>query len=47
MPMFDPMLDGVILLSNLLLFILGLYLLRYVHPEGDHAQWSKADVPLP
>lgn len=31
----------------ILLFILGLYLLRYVHPEGDHAQWSKSDVPLP
>ncbi|MEX0371755.1 MAG: MFS transporter [Tateyamaria sp.] len=29
------------------LFILGLFLLRYVNPEGDHAQWSKSDVPLP
>lgn len=29
------------------LFILGLYLLRFVNPEGDHAQWSKSDVPLP
>ncbi|MEL7133548.1 MAG: MFS transporter [Pseudomonadota bacterium] len=31
----------------IVLFILGLFLLRYVHPEGDHAQWSKSDVPLP
>ncbi|WP_299550755.1 MFS transporter [uncultured Tateyamaria sp.] len=31
----------------IVLFILGLYLLRYVNPEGDHAQWSKSDVPLP
>jgi glutamate synthase domain-containing protein 2 len=30
MPMFDPMLDGVILLSNLLLFILGLLALAVV-----------------
>ncbi len=29
------------------LFVLGLFLLRYVHPEGDHAQWSKSEVPLP
>ena len=29
------------------LFVLGLFLLRYVHPEGDHAQWSKSDVPSP
>lgn len=29
------------------LFVLGLFLLRYVHPEGDHAQWSKSAVPLP
>jgi len=31
----------------ILLFVLGLFLLRYVNPEGDHAQWSKSDVPLP
>ena len=31
----------------IVLFILGLFLLRYVNPEGDHAQWSKSDVPLP
>ena len=31
----------------ILLFLAGLYLLRYVNPEGDHAQWSKSDVPLP
>ena len=31
----------------ILLFILGLYLLRFVNPEGDHAQWSKSEVPLP
>ncbi|WP_415404978.1 MFS transporter [Tateyamaria sp. SN3-11] len=29
------------------LFVLGLFLLRYVNPEGDHATWSKSDVPLP
>ncbi|WP_435204527.1 MFS transporter [Tateyamaria sp. 1078] len=31
----------------ILLFVAGLFLLRYVNPEGDHAQWSKSDVPLP
>ena len=31
----------------ILLFLAGLYLLRYVNPEGDHAQWSKSDVPSP
>ncbi len=31
----------------IMLFVLGLYLLRFVHPEGDHAQWSKSEVPLP
>ncbi|WP_415922589.1 MFS transporter [Tateyamaria sp. SN6-1] len=31
----------------ILLFVLGLFLLRYVNPEGDHAKWSKSDVPLP
>jgi len=29
------------------LFVIGLFLLRYVNPEGDHAQWSKSEVPLP
>lgn len=31
----------------ILLFILGLYLLRHVHPEGDYKTWSKSEVPLP
>ena len=31
----------------IVLFVLGLFLLRYVNPEGDHATWSKSDVPLP
>ncbi|MEO0830377.1 MAG: MFS transporter, partial [Pseudomonadota bacterium] len=29
------------------LFVLGLFLLRYVHPEGDHAKWSKSEIPSP
>jgi UMF1 family MFS transporter len=29
------------------LFIVGLYLLRYVNPQGDHAQWSKSEIPRP
>ncbi|APX13312.1 MFS transporter [Tateyamaria omphalii] len=29
------------------LFILGLWLLRYVNPEGDHAKWSTSAVPVP
>ena len=29
------------------LFVFGLFLLRYVNPEGDHAQWSKSAVPVP
>ncbi|MEL6450334.1 MAG: MFS transporter [Pseudomonadota bacterium] len=29
------------------LFILGLYLMRFVNPEGDHAKWSKSAVPVP
>ncbi|MBY5933657.1 MFS transporter [Tateyamaria omphalii] len=29
------------------LFVLGLWLLRYVNPEGDHAKWSKSAVPVP
>ncbi|MEM6371994.1 MAG: MFS transporter, partial [Pseudomonadota bacterium] len=29
------------------LFVLGLFLLRYVNPEGDHAKWSKSEVPAP
>lgn len=29
------------------LFLLGLFLLRYVHPEGDRAEWSKDAIPAP
>ena len=29
------------------LFLLGYVLLRWVHPEGDSAQWSKEDIPAP
>lgn len=31
----------------ILLFVLGLYLLRHVNPEGDHAKWSKSEIPSP
>ena len=31
----------------ILLFILGLFLLNRVNPGGDHAQWSKSEVPAP
>ena len=31
----------------ILLFILGLYLLRSVQPEGDAETWSKSSVPAP
>lgn len=29
------------------LFVIALILLRYVNPEGDHAQWSRSEIPLP
>ncbi len=29
------------------LFVLGYLLLRYVHPEGDRAEWSKEAIPVP
>jgi len=29
------------------LFLLGLFLLRWVHPEGDRAAWSKTSIPVP
>ncbi|MEM6276194.1 MAG: MFS transporter [Pseudomonadota bacterium] len=29
------------------LFLLGLFLLRWVHPEGDRAEWSKEAIPVP
>ncbi|MEM8577529.1 MAG: MFS transporter [Pseudomonadota bacterium] len=29
------------------LFVLGLYLLRFVNPEGDAEEWSKSAIPLP
>lgn len=31
----------------ILLFIVGLFLLRHVNPEGDHAKWSKSAIPSP
>lgn len=31
----------------IILFILGLWLLRHVNPEGDENEWSKSDVPAP
>jgi UMF1 family MFS transporter len=31
----------------IVLFVIGLYLLRKVHPQGDHATWSKSDIPSP
>lgn len=31
----------------ILLFLLGLYLLRSVQPEGDAETWSKSSVPVP
>ncbi len=31
----------------IVLFALGLFLLRYVNPEGDHDQWSKSAIPVP
>ncbi|MEM9351290.1 MAG: MFS transporter, partial [Pseudomonadota bacterium] len=29
------------------LFLLGLFLLRWVEPEGDRAEWSKEAIPAP
>ena len=31
----------------IILFLLGLILLRWVHPEGDRAEWSKSSIPAP
>jgi UMF1 family MFS transporter len=31
----------------IILFVVGLYLLRFVHPEGDHAQWSDSAESQP
>lgn len=31
----------------IVLFLLGFLLLRYVHPEGDRAEWSKSSIPAP
>ncbi|MEM1375100.1 MAG: MFS transporter [Pseudomonadota bacterium] len=29
------------------LFIIGMILLRWVHPDGDRAEWSKEEIPVP
>ncbi len=29
------------------LFIIGMILLRWVHPDGDRAEWSKSSIPAP
>ncbi|MEL6610139.1 MAG: MFS transporter [Pseudomonadota bacterium] len=29
------------------LFLIGLFLLRWVNPEGDRAEWSKSSIPAP
>ncbi|MEM1233159.1 MAG: MFS transporter [Pseudomonadota bacterium] len=29
------------------LFIIGMILLRWVHPDGDQAEWSKEAIPVP
>ena len=29
------------------LFIIGMILLRWVKPEGDRAEWSKEEIPIP
>ncbi len=29
------------------LFLVGLFLLRWVNPKGDRAEWSKASIPAP
>ena len=34
-------------LPVILLFILGLVLLRYVQPNGDIEEWSKSEIPAP
>ena len=34
-------------LPVILLFLLGLYLLRSVNPEGDNEEWSKSSIPAP
>ncbi|MCR9124891.1 MAG: MFS transporter [Rhodobacteraceae bacterium] len=31
----------------ILLFLVGLLLLRWVHPEGDRKQWSATEIPAP
>ncbi len=31
----------------IVLFLLGLLLLRWVHPEGDRAEWSREPIPAP
>lgn len=31
----------------IVLFLLGLVLLRFVHPDGDQEEWSKSSIPAP
>ncbi|MEO0939480.1 MAG: MFS transporter [Pseudomonadota bacterium] len=31
----------------ILLFVLGLYLLRFVNPDGDAEEWKKSEIPVP
>lgn len=52
-----PMLIGIFTLALgsaqlgyipvIILFIVGLYLLKYVRPDGDIEEWSKTNIPAP